>query len=95
MGAGAARAGPAALSAFGSHPASRDALAVLAAAPTPEQGRRLSQTRTETLLRKADPQRNLPVAAARIRTALASEQLTARTGVVPAYAASASRSSGC
>ena len=81
---------PAALAAFGTNLADRDALAVLAAAPGPERGRRLSQTRIETLLRKAGRQRNLAAAAAKIRAALSSEQLTARPGVVPAYTASAS-----
>jgi hypothetical protein len=79
-----------ALAAFGTDLADRDALAVLAAAPSPDQGRRLSQTRIETLLRKAGRQRNLATTAAKIKTALGSEQLTARPGVVPAYAASAS-----
>jgi transposase len=81
---------PAALAAFGTDLADRDALAVLAAAPTPEQGRRLSQARIETLLRKGGRQRNLAATAAKIKTALASEQLRARPGVVAAYAASAS-----
>ena len=81
---------PAALAAFGTDLADRDALAVLAAAPTPEHGRRLSQIRIETLLRKAGRQRNLTAAAGRIRAALQSEQLSARPGMVPAYAASAS-----
>ena len=63
---------------------------MLAAAPTPDQGRRLSQARIESLLRKAGRQRNLAATAAKIQAALASEQLTARPGVVPAYAASAS-----
>jgi hypothetical protein len=81
---------PAALAAFGTDLASADALAVLAAAPSPEQGRRLSQARIETLLGKAGRQRNLAAAAAKICAALSSEQLTARPGVVPAYAASAS-----
>jgi transposase len=81
---------PAALAAFGTDLASPDALAVLAAAPRPDQGRRLSQPRIETLLRKAGRQRNVTMAAAKIRAALGSEQLTARPGVVPAYAASAS-----
>ena len=49
---------PAALSAFGAELAGREALAVLAAAPTPDQGRRLSQARVESLLRKAGRQRN-------------------------------------
>ena len=81
---------PAALAAFGTDLAGRDALAVLAAAPSPDQGRRLSQARIETLLRRAGRQRNIAATAAKIRAALGSEQLTARPGVVPAYAASAS-----
>jgi transposase len=80
---------PAALAAFGTDLASRDALAVLAAAPSPDQGRRLSQARIETLLRKAGRQRNLTITATRIRAALTSAQLSARPGVVPAYTASA------
>ena len=80
---------PAALAAFGTDLASRDALAVLAAAPGPDQGRRLSQARIETLLRKAGRQRNLAVTAARIRAALTSAQLSVRPGVIPAYTASA------
>ena len=80
---------PAALAAFGTDLASRDALAVLTAAPGPDQGRRLSQTRIETLLRKAGRQRNLTITATRIRAALTSAQLSARPGVVPAYTASA------
>lgn len=81
---------PAALAAFGTNLADRDALAVLDAAPTPEQGRRLSQVRIESLLRRAGRRRNLAAAATKIKTALSSDQLTARPGVVPAYAASAS-----
>jgi len=81
---------PAALAAFGADLAGREALAVLAAAPSPDRGRRLSQARLESLLRKAGRQRNVMATAAKIRATLASEQLTARPGVVPAYAASAS-----
>jgi transposase len=81
---------PAALAAFGADLADRDALAVLAAAPSPEQGRRLSQARIESLLRRGGRQRNIAATAAKIKTALGSEQLSARPGVVPAYAASAS-----
>src|ERR687898_1694967 len=80
---------PAALAAFGTDLADRDALAVLAAAPSPDQGRRLSQNRIETLLRRAGRQRNVTAAALRIRAALQSAQLSARPGVVPAYTASA------
>jgi transposase len=81
---------PAALAAFGTDLAGRDALAVLTAAPSPDLGRRLSQSRIETLLRRAGRQRNVSSTAATIRAALTSEQLTARPGVVPAYTASAS-----
>jgi hypothetical protein len=81
---------PAALAAFGADLAGREALAVLAAAPSPDRGRRLSQARVESLLRKAGRQRNVAATSAKIRATLASEQPTARPGVVPAYAASAS-----
>jgi transposase len=56
---------PAALAAFGTDLASRDALAVLSAAPRPDLGRRLSQARIETLLRKAGRQRNVSTTAAK------------------------------
>ena len=52
--------------------------------------RRLSQSRIETLLRRAGRQRNISTTAAKIRAALSSEQLAARPGVIPAYTASAS-----
>ena len=81
---------PAALAAFGTDLAGRDALAVLTVAPSPDLGRRLSQSRIETLLRRAGRQRNISSTAAKIRAALTSEQLTARPGVIPAYTASAS-----
>jgi hypothetical protein len=81
---------PAAVAAFGSDLASRDALAVLTAAPNPDLGRRLSQSQIETLLRRAGRQRNISTTAAKIRAALSSEQLAARPGVIPAYTASAS-----
>jgi hypothetical protein len=63
---------------------------VLTVAPSPDLGRRLSQSRIETLLRRAGRQRNVSTTAAKIRNALTSEQLTARPGVIPAYTASAS-----
>jgi Transposase/Transposase IS116/IS110/IS902 family len=81
---------PAALAAFGTDLAGRDALAVLTVAPNPDLGRRLSQARIEALLRRAGRKRNLTATAAKIRAALRSEQLTARPGVIPAYTASAS-----
>jgi transposase len=81
---------PAALLAFGDDLTGRDALAVLAVAPSPEQGRRLTTARVVAVLRKAGRQRNHQAAAERILAALHAEQLTARAGVVPAYAASTS-----
>ena len=81
---------PGALAAFGTDLAGRDALAVLTVAPSPELGRRLSQSRIETLLRRAGRQRNVSTTAVKIRAALRSEQLAARPGVIGAYTASAS-----
>ena len=80
---------PAALVAF-ENLADRDALAVLAAAPRPEQGVRLTAAKLQALLRKAGRQRNLTARATQIVAALRSEQLPARPGVVDAYAASVS-----
>ena len=81
---------PAAMAAFGDELGGRDALAVLAAAPTPQAGRRLTIGRLERLLRKAGRQRNLITASTRIHQALHTEQLSARAGVVPGYAGSLS-----
>ena len=78
---------PAALAVFGEDLAGRDALAVLALAPTPDQGRARSRARIETVLRRGGRQRNLTTTAERIQQALRSEQLTARPGVVGAYGA--------
>lgn len=80
---------PAALVAF-DELADRDALAVLAAAPRPEQGARLSPTKIAGLLRKAGRQRYLVTRSEEIVAALRTEQLPARAGVVDAYAASVS-----
>ncbi|MDD7966795.1 IS110 family RNA-guided transposase [Actinomycetospora lemnae] len=78
---------PAALAAFDDL-AGRDALAVLALAPTPAQGRRLRGAQVEKALRAAGRQRNLSAAAQRIVQTLRAEQLEAHPGVVDAYAAS-------
>jgi hypothetical protein len=80
---------PAALVAFDDL-AGRDALAVLAAAPDPDKGRRLTVARVTVMLRKAGRQRNLAAKAAQIVAALRSDQLPARPGVVDAYSASVS-----
>ena len=68
---------PAALAVFDDL-ASRDALAVLAAAPTPTQGAKLTPARVETVLRKAGRQRYLRTRAEQIVAGLRSEQLAAR-----------------
>jgi transposase len=78
---------PAALVAFGDELAGRDALAVLALAPSPEAGRRLSQAKIAAALRRAGRQRNLEATTERIQTALRAPQLEAHPGVVGAYTA--------
>ncbi len=80
---------PAALVTF-ENLADRDALTVLAVAPSPALGARLTPAKVQALLRKAGRQRNLTTRATEIVTALRSEQLPARAGVVQAYAASVS-----
>lgn len=79
---------PGALEAFGDDLVGRDALAVLAIAATPAQGRRLRVARVERALRAAGRQRYLTVTAQRIVEVLRAAQLEARPGVVDAYAAS-------
>ncbi len=78
---------PAALLAFDDL-ASRDALAVLAKAPTPEQGGALRVTQIEAVLRAAGRQRNLRPTAEAISAALRTEQLTATPLVARAFGAS-------
>jgi transposase len=56
---------PAALTAFGDELASRAALAVLALAPSPDAGRRLSRAKIAAALRRAGRQRNVEAAAER------------------------------
>ena len=79
---------PAALVAFGEDLAGRDALAVLAVAPGPDSGRRLSRSKLAATLRRAGRQRNIEATAARIQEALRTQHLSAPPGVVDAYAAS-------
>jgi transposase len=80
---------PAALEAFDDL-ASRDALAVLAKAPTPEQGRALRVTQIEAVLRAAGRQRNLRPTAEAISGARRTEQLTALPMVARAFGATVS-----
>jgi transposase len=79
---------PGALEAFGTDLAHPDAVAVLGLAATPEQGRRLSQTRIASALRRAGRQRNIDAFAQKIRGALTTPQLAAPTAVSDAYGAS-------
>ena len=81
---------PAALVTFGEDLAGREALAILAIAPEPEAGRRLSMSKITAALRRAGRRRNLEVTATRIQDALRTEHLSAHPGVVEAYAAAAS-----
>ena len=81
---------PAALAAFADDLTGRDALAVLAAAPDPAAGRRLTPARVATLLRKAGRQRNLDTRAEQIVAALRSDQLPVRVELAAVNAASVS-----
>ncbi len=79
---------PAALVAFPDL-AGRDALAVLAAAPTPAAGQTLTLDAIITLLRQAGRQRNLENAATKIHYALHAEHLTALPLTTQAFGMSA------
>jgi hypothetical protein len=76
---------PAALVAFGDDLAGRDALAVLALAPTPADGRALRRGRVATALGKAGRQRRIDTTAERIITALRTEQLGLSDALSAAY----------
>jgi len=78
---------PAALQAFADL-AGRDALAVLAAAPTPAAGRALTVESITELLRRSGRKRYLASTAATIHTALQTEQLSALPAVAQAFGAS-------
>lgn len=79
---------PAALEVFGDDLAGRDALAVLAAAPTPTAGRALSRSRLVSVLRKAGRQRNLQTRADQIADALGAEHLELPDALTQAYGVS-------
>ena len=64
---------PAALEAFGTDLGSGDALAVLAIAPTPDLGRRLSRSKIASALRHGGRQRNVEARATAIQAALRAE----------------------
>lgn len=79
---------PAALAAFGDDLAGRDALAVLAIAPTPATGRTLTRSTIVTALRRAGRQRNIDNRAEEILTTLQGEQLELSAALSEAYGAS-------
>lgn len=79
---------PAALTAFSGDLGSRDALAVLAVATTPESGRALDTEAVAEILREAGRQRNLTTRAETIVTALAQDQLEQPEVLADAYGAS-------
>jgi transposase len=79
---------PQALEAFSGELAERDALAVLARAPSPAEGRLLSRSALRSTLRRAGRERNLDHKAQQIQAALRSEQLTASPQLTSAFAAS-------
>jgi transposase len=77
---------PAALDAF-DELAGRDALAVLAVAPAPAQGRGLSRSKIAAALRRGGRQRRIDERTVEIQTALRSEQLEAPSLVADAMGA--------
>jgi hypothetical protein len=79
---------PAALAAFGDDLAGRDALVILAIAPTPRAGRSLTRARIATALRKAGRQRNIDKQADQIHQTLNTEQLALSAALTEAYGAS-------
>ncbi|MDP9243028.1 MAG: IS110 family transposase, partial [Actinomycetota bacterium] len=76
---------PAALEAFGTALSSPDAVAVLAIAPTPELGRRLSRSKIGAALRRGGRTRNVDARAIEIQAALRSEQLRTSAGLEQTY----------
>jgi transposase len=79
---------PAAVAAFGEHLAGRDAMAVLAMAPTPAAGRALTRARIAAALRRAGRQRNIDRRAGQILHALRTDQLGLSDALTAAHAAS-------
>src|SRR5438477_2069954 len=76
---------PAVLEAFGTDLASKDALAVLEVAPTPEEGRSLTTSRIVAVLKRAGRHRRITERAEEIKAALRSPQLEAPELVSRAY----------
>jgi transposase len=79
---------PQALVAFSGELGERDALAVLARAPSPAEGRLLSLSALRSTLHRAGRERNLDHKAQQIQQALRSQQLAASPQITSAFAAS-------
>ena len=77
---------PAALAAFGGELAHPDAVEVLARAPTPEQGCRLSTRQIVSALRRGGRKRRIEARALEIREALRTPQLQTSPALAEAYA---------
>jgi transposase len=75
---------PAALAAFDDLEG-RDALAVLAVAPSPLLGKALSRSKIASALRRAGRQRNIDATAEKIQAVLRTEQLVAQPAVAAAF----------
>jgi transposase len=76
---------PGAVTAFGAQLAEPEALAVLALAPVPEQGRRLTRAAVRRALVDAGRRRNLQARVVAVHDALAALQLAASEAVEAAY----------
>jgi transposase len=76
---------PAALEAFGTELAGVDAIAILERAPTPDQGRSISQAKIVSALRRAGRERNLEAKAARIQACLRAPHLQMPPLLAQAY----------
>jgi transposase len=73
----------------------RDCLAVLAVAPDPERGARLTVTQIRAALKRGGRRRSLDRRAEEIREALRSEQLTAPAAISRAFAATTAAAVAC
>ena len=80
---------PAALEAFGTDLADRDAIGVLTLAPGPDAGRALSRAKIAAALRRAGRHRSADQRAEQIQAALRGEYLQAPPAATAAYAAAA------
>jgi transposase len=78
---------PAALDAFGTELAARDALAVLGRAPTPARGRALSRSAIAAALRRAGRQRGADTRAGEIQASLRGEHLEPPATLADAFGA--------